>query len=93
MSDAAAELDRIAAAERLLIALDFDGTVSPLVDEPLSARMLPHAREALDVLAALPDTTVALVSGRTLADLKVIAEYERVGHGLADKPPQELQTS
>jgi trehalose 6-phosphate phosphatase len=76
MTDAAEELDRIASTAHLLVALDFDGTVSPLVDEPMSARMLPAARAALDALAALPDTTVALVSGRTLTDLKIISEYE-----------------
>ncbi|MEV7693500.1 trehalose-phosphatase [Microbacterium sp. NPDC089189] len=69
-------LEALAATPRLLIALDFDGTLSPLVDEPMSARMVPEARAALEALAALPDTTVALVSGRSLADLAVIAEHD-----------------
>ncbi|WP_224785820.1 trehalose-phosphatase [Microbacterium caowuchunii] len=72
MSD---DLAPIASTARLLIALDFDGTLSPLQDEPMAARMLPAAREALNALAALPDTTVALVSGRTLGDLRVISEH------------------
>ncbi|MEV8023305.1 trehalose-phosphatase [Microbacterium sp. NPDC080220] len=66
----------VAAAERLLVALDFDGTVSPLVDEPMTARMTPAARGAVDALLTTPDTFVAFVSGRTLADLRVIAEHE-----------------
>lgn len=69
------DLQRLARAGRLLVALDFDGTLSPLVDEPMSARMIPEAREALNALVALPATEVALVSGRSLADLRVISEH------------------
>ncbi|MDQ1206672.1 trehalose-phosphatase [Microbacterium sp. SORGH_AS_0862] len=69
------DLESLARTPRLLVALDFDGTLSPLVDEPMSARMIPAARRALDALAALPATDVALVSGRSLADLRVISEH------------------
>lgn len=65
----------LAATERLLVALDFDGTLSPLVDAPMDARMLPAARAALEALTVTPATTVALVSGRSLADLRIIAEH------------------
>lgn len=68
-------VDAIARTPRLLVALDFDGTLSPHEDEPMDARMLPAARDAVDALAALPDTTVALVSGRSLGDLRAIAEH------------------
>ncbi len=70
----AAELDRLAAAPRLLVALDFDGTLAPLVDDPAAARALPAAREALLGLHALPGTSVALVSGRALASLAEVGE-------------------
>lgn len=66
---------RLAASDRLLVALDFDGTLSPLEDEPMDARMLPAARAAVDALVAAPDTVVAFVSGRSLVDLRVIAEH------------------
>lgn len=69
------QVARITASERLLIALDFDGTLAPLVDEPMTARAIPEAREALERLCALPDTEVALVSGRQLADLVIISEH------------------
>lgn len=71
-----AQLRRIAAVPRLLVALDFDGTLSPHVEDPMTARMLPAAREAVHALAALPRTWVALVSGRSLTDLRVIAEHD-----------------
>ncbi|SDQ12980.1 trehalose-phosphatase [Microbacterium sp. cf332] len=67
---------RAASARHLLVALDFDGTLAPLVDEPMSARMLPAARDALRRLSHAPDTTVALVSGRTLEHLAEISERE-----------------
>ncbi len=66
----------IAATSRLVVALDFDGTASPLVDDPMSARALPEVRQAVDRLSALPDTTVAYVSGRSLPDLREIAEHD-----------------
>jgi len=67
---------RLAASSRLLVALDFDGTLSPLEDEPMDARMLPAARVAIDALLAAPETVVAFVSGRSLVDLRVIAEHD-----------------
>lgn len=70
-----AALTRVAASDRLLVALDFDGTLAPLEDEPMNARALPDAAVAVAALAALPDTPVAYVSGRSLHDLREIAEH------------------
>ena len=41
----------------------------------MDARMLPAARAAVDAVVAAPDTVVALVSGRSLSDLRLIAEH------------------
>lgn len=76
MTAADTALDHLVETPRLLVALDFDGTLSPLVAEPMAARMHDAARAAVTALAAAPDTTVALVSGRSLADLRVIAEHD-----------------
>jgi trehalose 6-phosphate phosphatase len=65
----------VAASDRLLVALDFDGTLSDLVDDPMSARMHPVARAAVDALLDAPETIVAFVSGRSLSDLRIIAEH------------------
>lgn len=67
-------LRRVARVDALLVALDFDGVLAPLQDEPTASRMLPDAREALLALAALPGTSVALVSGRGLDDLRAVGE-------------------
>ncbi len=64
-----AAIARAAAAPRLLVALDFDGTLAPLVDDPAEARALPAALEAVRALVALPRTSVAVVSGRALESL------------------------
>lgn len=72
-----ADLRGFAALPRVLIAVDFDGTLAPLVDDPLSARALPGSLELLVELASLPDTVVAIVSGRaldTLRDLTGVAD-------------------
>lgn len=68
-------LATVAGIPTLLVALDFDGTLSPHVEDPMTARMLPAARDAVNALAALPNTVVALVSGRSLVDLRIIAEH------------------
>ncbi|PPH37890.1 trehalose-phosphatase [Rathayibacter sp. AY1E3] len=70
----AAALRELAATERLLVALDFDGTLAPEVDDPARARALPEAREAVLRLLALPGTRVALVSGRALGSLEEVSQ-------------------
>jgi len=66
-------LDGVAATPHLLVASDFDGTLAPIVSNPADARPLPAAAEALLALAALPSTTVALVSGRALNTLRELS--------------------
>jgi trehalose 6-phosphate phosphatase len=73
MSELEAAVERLAKVPRLLVALDFDGVLAPIVDVPSDARPLPEAAAALAELVALPDTTVALVSGRGLADLATVS--------------------
>ncbi|QMU98000.1 trehalose-phosphatase [Microbacterium esteraromaticum] len=65
----------IAHTERLLVALDFDGTASELVADPMTARAIPEMKRAVADLSVLPGTTVAFVSGRSLVHLREIAEH------------------
>jgi len=62
-------IERLASASSLLVASDFDGTLSELVDDVLAAMPLPRSLEALSRLADAPNTTVAIVSGRRRSDL------------------------
>jgi len=71
------ELAADTARRPLLVALDFDGTLAPLVDDPASSRALPGAAAALVELVTLPTSArvhVALVSGRALGDLHTLAQ-------------------
>ena len=57
----------LAAPEHALVAADFDGTLSPIVDRPDEARAHPGAVPALTALAAAVGT-VAVITGRPPAD-------------------------
>lgn len=66
-------LRRIAATDHLLVAMDFDGTMAPLVDHAGDARALPRSAAAFAALTELPRTTTALISGRALDSLRAVA--------------------
>ena len=71
--DLLAALEGLRDVERLLVALDFDGTISPIVAVPSDARPVPGALELLGRLAAAPATEVVLVSGRSRHDLAAVS--------------------
>ena len=73
-------LDVAAGARRLLVTSDFDGTLSPIVSNPADARPLPAAGRALVALADLPSTSVALISGRALRDLRTLSSMPSTVH-------------
>jgi trehalose 6-phosphate phosphatase len=75
MTDLDAAVRALAQAPRLLVALDFDGVLAPIVSVPSDARPLPESAAALEELAALPDTAVALLSGRGRADLAAVSGF------------------
>jgi trehalose 6-phosphate phosphatase len=68
-----AAVHRVAGTEQLLVAMDFDGTMAPLVDHAADARALPRSAAAFAALAELPRTTTALISGRALDSLRAVA--------------------
>ncbi|MEM9202002.1 MAG: trehalose-phosphatase [Actinomycetota bacterium] len=81
-----ARLDQLATAPHLLVACDYDGTIAPIVDDPMKALPLRDTSVALRGLASLPQTSVAVISGRSLRDLAALsrlpAEIHLVGsHG------------
>jgi trehalose-phosphatase len=61
----------------LLVVSDFDGTLSKIVQDPWGAAVLPLGRQALRRLAGMEDVHVAVLSGRTAAD---VAARVRVGN-------------
>lgn len=70
-----AAIARLATVPYLLVALDFDGVLAPIVAIPSAARPLPESAAAVGALATLPGTTVVLVSGRGLADLAAVSGF------------------
>ena len=69
----AAALRDLAAVPGLLVASDYDGVLSEITTDPAKAVPVPGAVAALRGLAALPATTVAVVSGRARADLAAVS--------------------
>ncbi|GII24559.1 trehalose-phosphatase [Planosporangium mesophilum] len=71
---------RVARVPTLLVACDYDGTLAPIVEDPTRAVPLPEAVAALRALAALPQTTVAVISGRALRDLAALSRLPSEVH-------------
>lgn len=69
MSTLEARLDHLANVPVLLVASDYDGTIAPIVADPAEAHPNRESLVALRSLAALPQTFVAIISGRSLRDL------------------------
>jgi len=69
MEDLQNQIGEVSRAAVLLIATDYDGTLAPLVSEPSQAQAHRESLVALKALAAMPQTHVAIISGRALADL------------------------
>lgn len=80
----------------LLLALDFDGTLAPIVSRPDEARLLDGAAAAIEQLLKRADTDVAFVSGRSLADLRERCAFDGVyysgNHGLQMEGPGVQET-
>ena len=73
--DLAEALARLAGRRPLLLASDYDGVLASLVDDPSAAAPLPGVADVLARLAAVPDVTVALVSGRGVEDLRTTSGF------------------
>jgi trehalose 6-phosphate phosphatase len=71
---------RVARAPWLLVACDYDGTLAPIVEDPTKAAPLLEAVAAIRALAALPQTTVAVISGRALRDLAALSRLPSEVH-------------
>jgi trehalose 6-phosphate phosphatase len=84
-------LQRCRAHERCALFLDYDGTLTPIVEDPEAARLSPAVHHVLRTLVRHPRYWVAIVSGRSLADLRGrVAEeglYLAGNHGLEIEGP------
>lgn len=82
---------RLAAAPKLLVTLDFDGTLAALAETPGKARLEPEFISALKTLAAACGVYVFILSGRELAGLRRLVGlrglYYGGNHGIEVKGP------
>jgi trehalose 6-phosphate phosphatase len=72
----AAALTEAAGRRPLLVASDYDGVLAPLVGDPSAAVPTPGVGDALARVAGAAGVTVALVSGRGVADLQRVSGLE-----------------
>jgi trehalose 6-phosphate phosphatase len=63
----------LARLPQLLVCCDFDGVLAPIVTDPMQASPRRESVVAMRALADLPQTHVAVVSGRSLRDLATLS--------------------
>jgi trehalose 6-phosphate phosphatase len=71
--DLAAAVREFASHARVLVGLDFDGVLAPFAPRPELAAPLPRMMPAVRRLGAAKRVAVALVSGRSADDLRVVS--------------------
>jgi trehalose 6-phosphate synthase/phosphatase len=90
-ADLTAWLGAFAHGFRLSLFLDYDGTLAPIADHPSEARLPKSARDLIAACVGRPDTEVAVVSGRALADVRRHVDLDGVvlagNHGLEIEGP------
>lgn len=64
--------DRMARSPRKLLALDYDGTLAPFRLERMQAYPYPGVPGLLERISGRSDTTLAIISGRPLAELAIL---------------------
>ena len=69
----------VAAAPRALIALDYDGTLAPIVEDPTQARIHPLGLDVIQRLAAATHT-VAIITGRPVEQVLTLAGLRDIAH-------------
>ena len=79
----------------MLVMLDFDGTLSPIVDHPDLATLPPETRTRLIKLRATSGVFLAIISGRSVADLRQRVAVENItyvgNHGRELQKPGALE--
>jgi trehalose-phosphatase len=61
---------RIDRAGKILVGLDFDGTLTPIRDRPGNVVFEERVRTVVDKLSRLPRVNVMIASGRSIADVR-----------------------
>ena len=79
-------LRRLQRAGQIVLFLDYDGTLTPIVSHPSKARLSPEARRLLRELSKQRGIWIALVSGRALKEIRRLVGLKELcyvgNHGL-----------
>lgn len=73
----------VAAASRAVCGFDFDGTLSPIVEDPTEAHIHPDAGEALAQLAEVVGA-VAVITGRPARQALALGGLDEVGDAIGE---------
>lgn len=77
---------KIQAAKRVALFLDFDGTLAPIVENPATAQLAPHVRDILQHMVQRDFVVTTVISGRAVEDVYVRTRLEGIiyagNHGL-----------
>ena len=83
--DARAHYDAVRAVlDGVVVGLDFDGTLSPVVDDPEAARLHPGAPGALLELAEVV-RAVAVITGRPARQAIAMGDLDALGNAMLDR--------
>jgi trehalose-phosphatase len=79
------------ASKHVVLLLDYDGTLTPIVETPDRARIPEQTKQLLKALSANPGCTLTIISGRRLKDIKKKVGLRNVvysgNHGLQIEGP------
>lgn len=76
-------------ADDLVVGLDFDGTLSPIVDDPTAAVIHPEAHRALLAVGGKV-RAVAIITGRPAAQVLSLGDLDELGQGILAQGGQLL---
>ena len=90
-------VERLRASRRIVLFLDFDGTLARMRPRPHLARIAPTTRQALRRLARHPRINIVVISGRRRADVQRrvgVRAIQYLGlYGNEDERPMQIDTA
>jgi len=65
-------------ADLILLALDYDGTLTPIVSSPEKALLSPNVKKLIISLKNKPNFSIGVITGRALSDIKNLVGIEDI---------------
>ncbi len=69
---------KLRSASGIAIFLDYDGTLTPIRRTPSDALLTPEAENILQEMAQLPGVQVAIVTGRSMEDIRRLVRVKKI---------------